>query len=214
MIRLSNTGKMPCKSWSLQARETCPGAMITKGKDKGSLVPACRGCYATTGNYRFPKVKAPRVENRNDWMRDDWVDDMVGAISGDPYFRWFDSGDVYHPLLAEKIEQIVSRTPNTRHWLPTRSYKFPRLKKVLDRLNKKCDNIVVRYSSDAVDGTYKKGLHRSTIVPEGTPLNGVHLCPANKQGGKCGPCRACWDNKVEVVAYIAHGKQMEKVINE
>ncbi len=138
---------------------------------------------------------------------------MATTIGDDPYFRWFDSGDVYHPELAKKLEEVVLLTPNTKHWLPTRSYKIPRIKKVLDRMAKKCDNIVVRYSSDNVDGTFKRGLHRSTIVPEGMRPKGVHLCPANKQDGKCGPCRACWDKKTEVVAYIAHTRQMEKVIN-
>ena len=49
MLKLSKASKMPCRSWSLQALDTCPGS-----RDKsGELVPACSGCYATDGNYRF-----------------------------------------------------------------------------------------------------------------------------------------------------------------
>ena len=79
MIKLSKAGKMPCRSWSLQALTTCPGS---KGGD-GELVDACKGCYATTGNYRFPNVKAPREHNQEDWQRDSWVDDMVAELDND-----------------------------------------------------------------------------------------------------------------------------------
>jgi hypothetical protein len=74
MIKLSKTSKLDgILSWSLQALDTCPGS-----KDSlGELVPACQGCYATTGNYRFANVKKPREFNREDWKRDDWVEDMV-----------------------------------------------------------------------------------------------------------------------------------------
>ena len=89
MIKLSKPSKMPCLSWSLQALDTCPGSK----KLDGSLVDACKGCYATTGNYRFPNVKAPREHNREDWKRAAWVDDMVSALDNSRYFRWFDSGD-------------------------------------------------------------------------------------------------------------------------
>ena len=50
MIKLSKASKMPCRSWSLQAIDTCPASI---GSD-GELVDACKGCYATTGNYNFP----------------------------------------------------------------------------------------------------------------------------------------------------------------
>ena len=32
MIRLSKASKMPCRSWSLQALETCPGARKSNGE--------------------------------------------------------------------------------------------------------------------------------------------------------------------------------------
>ena len=91
MIRLSKAGKMPCRSWSLQAVDTCPGAR----KSNGELVDACDGCYARTGNYNYPNVKAPRIHNREDWKRKEWVSEMGEEIdSNDRYFRWFDSGDI------------------------------------------------------------------------------------------------------------------------
>jgi hypothetical protein len=74
--KFSKPSKMPCRSWSLQALETCPAS---KDSD-GELVPACKGCYATSGNYRFPNVKAPREHNKEDWQAPDWVDVMVSEL--------------------------------------------------------------------------------------------------------------------------------------
>ena len=115
-IKLSKAGKMPCRSWSLQALTTCAGSV----GDDGTLVPACVGCYATTGNYRFPNVKQPREHNQRDWKRDSWVDDMVAELDNDRYFRWFDSGDVYSIKLARKILEVMKRTPWTKHWFNSR----------------------------------------------------------------------------------------------
>ncbi len=53
-VKLSVTSKLDgIRSWSLQALETCPGSLGSNGE----LVDACRGCYATQGNYRYPNVK-------------------------------------------------------------------------------------------------------------------------------------------------------------
>jgi len=46
----------------------------------------------------------------------------------------------------------------------------------------------------------------ATVVP-----TGVTLCHAPTNGGKCGPCRACWDKTVPVVAYVAHQKAIKKL---
>ena len=111
MIKLSKASKMPCRSWSLQALVTCPAS-----KDKnGELVPACKGCYATTGNYNFPNVKAPRQHNQEDWKREEWVSDFIAELDNDRYFRWFDSGDMYNIKLAEKMLAIMEATPWVKH---------------------------------------------------------------------------------------------------
>jgi hypothetical protein len=99
MIKLSKTSKLDgILSWSLQAIDTCPGSI----ESPGVLVDACKGCYATTGNYNYPNVKAPRIHNREDWQRLEWVDDMVQALASSRYFRWLDSGDLYTVALAER----------------------------------------------------------------------------------------------------------------
>jgi hypothetical protein len=208
MIRLSRTSKLDnILSWSLQALETCPGSI---GSD-GALVAACSGCYATTGNYVFDNVKAPRLENRDDWQRDAWVSDMVSALDSQRYFRWFDSGDMYSIDLAEKMLQVMTLTPWVKHWLPTRMAKFAKFADVIARMQA-LPNVVVRFSSDSVDGVYN-ARHGSVIIPDAASApDGVSVCHAYAHDGKCSGCRACYDKSIPVIAYPAHGKKMAKVI--
>lgn len=207
MIKLSKTSKLDgILSWSLQALDTCPGSR----SDDGGLVPACQGCYATTGNYRFANVKKPREFNREDWHRDNWVNDMVQALDSSRYFRWFDSGDMYDIRLAEKILQVMALTPHCKHWLPTRMHKFSKFKTVIDHMQD-LPNVVVRFSSDSVTGEVIEGLNTSTIFSDTVPANAFE-CKAYQHEGKCNGCRACYDKNVSVIAYKAHGVKMAKVI--
>jgi hypothetical protein len=209
MIKISKTSKLDgILSWSLQAVDTCPGAI----ESPGVLVDACKGCYATTGNYNYPNVKAPRLSNREDWQRLDWVDDMVKALDSSRYFRWFDSGDVFSLGLAEKIHEVMVRTPWCKHWLPTRMHKFPKFKQVLQAMQA-LENVSVRFSSDSVTGQFIPGLHGSVIIPTSADVTDkMTLCKAYENEGKCSGCRACWNKSVEVIAYPAHGLKMNKVI--
>lgn len=209
--KISITSKLDgIRSWSLQAIETCPGSI----ESPGVLVDACKGCYATTGNYNYPNVKAPRAHNKADWQRIDWVDDMVKELDSDRYFRWFDSGDIYTLALAEKILEVMQRTPWVNHWLPTRMHKFPKFRHVLEQMQA-LPNVSVRFSSDSVIGEYIPGLHGSVIGPDVESFQdqpGVSLCRAYENLGKCSGCRACWDKSVPVIAYPAHGQKMAKII--
>lgn len=208
MIRISKTSKLDgILSWSLQAIETCPASI---GAD-GALVAACSGCYATTGNYNYPNVKAPRLENKEDWKRDAWVGDMVKALDSSRYFRWFDSGDMYSLGLAEKMLEVMKATPWCKHWLPTRMAKFSKFADVLARMQA-LDNVMVRFSSDSVSGEFDSR-HGSVIIesPEALP-EGATLCEAYDNDGKCNGCRACYSKDVPLIAYPAHGRKMAKVI--
>jgi hypothetical protein len=209
MNKLSKTSKLDnILSWSLQAIETCPGSV---GAD-GALVAACSGCYATTGCYNFKGTKAVRADNKAAWQEAGWVGTMTNALAKQRFFRWFDSGDMYSLQLAEKMLEVMVATPNTKHWLPTRMHKFPKFQAIIAKMAA-LDNVMVRPSSDAVDGSYTKGVHGSTIIPEGMPVPaGVKACTAPTTGGKCNGCRACYDKSVPVVGYIAHGRKMAKVI--
>jgi hypothetical protein len=207
MIKLSKTSKLDgIMSWSLQAIDTCPGS----SDGNGGLVPACQGCYATTGNYRFANVKKPREFNREDWKRDSWVSDMVQALDSSRYFRWFDSGDMYDLGLAIKILAVMELTPHCKHWLPTRMHKFIKFQHTIDAMMA-LPNVVVRLSSDSVNGDIIKGQTTSTIFSDIVPAGAVE-CKAYQHEGKCNGCRACYNKDVKVIAYKAHGIKMAKVI--
>ena len=113
MIKLSKASKMPAKSWSLQARKTCPGSIDPNTKQP---VAVCAGCYAAEGFYQMPDAIKVREHNREDWKRAEWVDDMVAELKRQKFFRWFDSGDVYHPALAFKIFLVMQKTPHVKHF--------------------------------------------------------------------------------------------------
>ena len=229
--RLSKAGKMPCRSWSLQAIETCPGAR----KSNGELVDACKGCYATTGNYRWPNVKAPRIHNKEDWKREDFVSDMILELDNDRYFRLFDSGDFYQPKLVEKWIEICKASSHCKFWIPTRSHKYPKFHKVLEALDS-LPNVKVRYSSDSIVGEYTPGLHGSTIMPDGHKNSNITKCYAYRRDrhgkvwereefyklskeekrvlkfGSCGSCRLCWNKDIDVIGYVQHGRKMRSVM--
>ncbi|WP_330926807.1 GP88 family protein [Candidatus Sororendozoicomonas aggregata] len=209
MIHLSRVSKLDgIRSWSMTAGVTCPGSR----NFDGSLVDACAGCYAKGGNYRFSNARQPREENQKDWKRSDWVADMVRELDNDRYFRWFDSGDIYHPELAKKILEIVRLTPWAKHWIPTRSHKLPKLRLILEKIAEE-PNASVRYSSDSVTGEYGY-IHGSTIVPtKDIDDANLTICEAYaNNGGRCNGCRKCWDKSIKVIAYIAHGRSMRAVL--
>jgi len=209
MIKLSKTSKLDgILSWSLQAIDTCPGS-VAKG---GGLVDACKGCYATTGFYQFAPAKNARAFNREDWERDTWVNEMVLSLDSSRYFRWFDSGDMYSIDLANKILAVMKATPWCKHWMPTRMHKFPKFAKVIAKMQT-LPNVVVRFSSDSVQGQLVDGVTTSTIFSEESQLpENATICRAYEHEGKCNGCRSCYDKSVNVIAYKSHGVKMAKVI--
>lgn len=207
MIKLSKTSKLGTKSWSLQALDTCPGSI---GED-GNLEKVCAGCYATTGFYVFGAAKDLRAHNKIDWKRDDWVADMVVALKKETHFRWYDSGDMYDLNLAKKMYQVMQQTPNTRHWVPTRMGKFIKFAAILNDMQS-LPNVMVRFSSSEVDGSYTKGVHGSCVIPTADTVTDTFICNAPAQGGKCLDCRACYDKSIPVISYIGHGRKIAKII--
>ena len=108
----------------------------------------------------------------------------------------------------------MRRTPNTQHWLPTRSHKIPKIKFWLTKM-RRLPNVAVRYSSDKID-QFNKRVHGSVVATEKWLLPWHHrdvtICEAYTRGGKCGDCRACWDKSIKTIAYPAHGATMLKKI--
>ena len=187
---LSAPNKMPGPSINLPAWNCITGLKLQAVKNS-----VCAGCYAMKGRYRFPNVRKA-MDRRLTALQDPrWVDAMVTLVKGQPWFRWHDSGDIQSPEHLKNIFEVCNRTPETRHWMPTREVKFLKLMDP-DVVPK---NLIIRISSHMIDqGPVKHWPWTSTVVTSGK------TCPAAEQGNKCKECRACWDRSVKNVAYGKH----------
>lgn len=223
LVKLSSTSKLGTKSWSLQALNTCPASKMPNGE----LVDACKGCYATFGQYNYPSAQSIREFNLWAWQQDNFIDEFVKALEGVSHFRWFDSGDMYSHALAVKMWHIMERTPNTKHWLPTRMHKFKKFHSVLNAMGE-LENVCVRLSSDSIMGELvdvpitlnidtSSTIITSDFIEGHVKVDGLFECLAPKQDGKCLDCRACYDKSINVIGYVGHGRVMKlnqnKLIN-
>jgi len=192
---LSKPGKMPCHAISIPATECITGSKLVKVPDS-----VCHGCYALKGNYRFRNVQDAMQRRLDGIDHQAWVDAMVWLIldANEGYFRWHDSGDVQGLDHLRKIIEVAKRTPNVKHWIPTREYRIVQTYRKL--YGEFPANIVVRLSAHMVDKDPPSamGLPTSTVVRTG------YTCPAPDQGNKCQDCRACWDPEVPNVSYSLH----------
>ena len=192
MVKLSKTSKMPCKSWSLEARTTCPGSI-----DPATKAPyeVCKSCYAAKGFYLMPNSKASRDYNRQDWKRNEWVSEMVAAIGSAKYFRWFDSGDLQSVEMLDAIVQVCRMTPNVRHWLPTQERDI--LKAYTGEIP---TNLTIRLSASKINGKAPNYANTSGVSQNKADVT----CFARDNGNSCGSCRDCWDSNVQHVVYPLH----------
>lgn len=193
---LSKPSKMPWFGYSLPA-ETCAFGSLLRSK-AGSV---CSKCYALKGRYVFDNVL------RAMWLRlasltdPEWVDAMVSLIdmkykrsrrqSRKGYFRWHDSGDLQGVWHLEKIVEVCRRTPQVKHWLPTREIGM--IREYVNSGGVLPDNLVVRVSAPNInhlpDNLTRLGLPVSTV---GLTDSRVITCEAYTRGGACGDCRICW----------------------
>ena len=186
---LTQTSKMPGKSYSLPAWECKTGSKLRL--IKGSV---CGSCYALKGNYtRYKNIKEAQYVRLKAIKKPAWVAAMVAQMQTSKYFRWHDAGDVQDLRHLLKIFKVCELTPNTKHWMPTREAWIHKY------LHKKPKNLVIRFSSHMIDFPPMKAWPTtSTVVTNGS------TCPSPKQGNKCKDCRACWDPKIKNVAYGKH----------
>ena len=179
---------MPGLSYSLPAWECKTGSKLRKVKNS-----VCSMCYALKGNYtRYKAIKAAQYRRLKAMRGPQWSEAMIAVIKRQKWFRWHDAGDVQDLEHLNKIYEICKATPDTKHWMPTREAW------IKDELNRKPDNLNIRFSPPMIGQENKTWPNSSMVVETGA------TCPAPSQGGKCGDCRACWDPAVKVVSYGKH----------
>lgn len=203
---LSQTSKMPCKSFSTPTLACVTGYKLAQ-------VPGtvCSDCYAQKGFYRaYANTIEPAQHARLDALLNEsaglWEEAMATLIGNDPHFRWFDSGDIPSFSALLRIIWVCALTPNTQHWLVTREYAM--VKQYVKEYPVPV-NVTVRLSAAYPDMPLR--LERALRQPGITTANVHHKraqmgheCPAPKQGNQCGACRACWDRTVPAVSYKEH----------
>ena len=191
---LSTPRKMPGWSYGLPAAECKTGSMLRKVPNS-----VCSKCYAFKGNYAWPKVKSVQYRRLEAIGHPRWTEAMIFLLHtlDCAHFRWHDSGDIQHPRHLENIVAVAQACPHIRFWLPTREKIF--VYSHLKRHGAFPENLVVRLSAAMIDGAPPEGFpHTSTVVTSDAS------CPAPKQDGRCGTCRACWDPKIANVSYLKH----------
>lgn len=204
---LTETKKMPCRSFSLPAGQSCPAMVIGPNA-------ICDKCYALDrGSYAWRTTKHAQAARFN-WVttcmrsaagREEFITSMVTAIgTRRPIFRVHDSGDLFSPVYADCWAEIARRLPSVTFWIPTRTYRFmalPKWARALTALSS-LPNVTLRPSA----------LHFNDAPPTipgfaaGTSASttGAHTCPAHEHGNQCGPCRACFTSPSLPVIYRAH----------
>jgi len=199
---LSQTTKMPCKSYSLPTIACKTGFKMAQ--IKGSI---CSTCYANKGNYKMyanniEPAQHARLDSINDPL---WVDAIVTSIGSDAYFRWHDSGDLQSLEHLEKIATVAQLTPKTRHWLPTREYSI--VKSFIEKHGALPKNLMVRLSAMYVDKPV--AIPASLKNVKNVTASNVHTskpigkqCAAPSQNGECRDCRACWTS--QTISYSIH----------
>lgn len=198
---LSKPSKMPGFAYSIPAQACGVGSRLRNVK--GSI---CSKCYALKGRYVFSNVKNALARRLASLVHSEWVQAMAFQINQAAVnvFRWHDSGDVQNLEHLERIVEVCRLTPDVRHWLPTREYAIVTAYK--EKHGAFPDNLNVRLSAYMVDGPLPEG----AAARLGVTMSGVTSdpqkvsCPAYKQGGVCGSCRACWDKNQAVIFYPRH----------
>lgn len=202
---LSSTSKMNgTLSWSTQAGTGCRWADISENS-------VCSYCYARNQHYRRPSVKRVRQHNTKDVFEPDWVDRMVETISRrskHPFFRWFDSGDIRSVREARLIYRVMEGTPAIMHFLPTKSWRHPPIRRVLEKMNR-LRNARCRYSSLYLDRR-TIGRYQCLVYTDPKRVKGIFFCPAYKRKGdpRCEGCDACWKD-VKVIGFPLHGRRAD-----
>lgn len=214
---LGKPSKLPGYSYGLSAHLCKTGSKLRKVP--GSV---CSTCYAHNDFYatwtpvalgharRFMSLQHPR-----------WCDAMVRLIRHycvppQDFFRWHDSGDLQGAWHLARIVEVCERTPDVKHWIPTREYGF--VIEYLDGGGTTPSNLVVRLSAHTIDAEPEipirlVGYPTSTVSSIPADLSGVRIvegkgaveCRAvEARDNHCGPCRACWEPRVVNVNYPQH----------
>jgi len=206
-------GKMPGTTFAVDSF-----ACITGGKLRNVEGSVCSKCYSIKLQQMRPSVDVGYKRNLAKWMAcqrlgkggiEMWISSMVFQIlrANVDEHRWFDGGDAQSVEMIEAIAEVARRTPDVKHWFPTKEYTI--YTEYL-KTNTEPDNLTIRVSAAMIDGKPSKAFHNTSTVHKNSEPTGfecdayTRLSPISGRPGYCGPCRACWDKDVPNVSYPKH----------
>ena len=195
---LSDPSKMPCWGYSLPASECKTGSKIAAANPNS----ICGKCYAKKYRYMWKPIQKAMRNRLKSLYQPHWSEAMVFVMRGWKYFRWHDSGDIQSVRHLRNIVRVCRKTPDTKHWLPTREYKF-----VADFIasgEKIPDNLTIRLSASQFDGKPPEMMAKQLGVCVSGASKTDFNCPASLQNNACGDCRACWDKSIFNITYKKH----------
>ena len=197
--------------WSVPAVKTCPGSTET-----------CRRvCYATKSRFLLQTVKDRLQWNWDQSQLPNFVDRMVAEVrkKGCLVVRVHAAGDFASAEYAEKWYEIIRRSPRTKFYGYSRSYRVPEIAEVLERMAA-LDNFQLWYSLDADTGlperippgvrlcylqSDQEGPESAELIfrvrklrkEKATRVGLSVICPSETPRGRaldtnCGNCRRCW----------------------
>lgn len=169
---------------------------------KGSV---CNSCYALKGRYLLGNVQDAMEFRYQSLSHPQWVEAITFLIgrTGNPYFRWHDSGDLQSVEHLAKIVEVAKNLPQVAFWLPTREYAI--VSEFISAGNSVPDNLTIRLSALMIDGPAPVAMaQRLGLVVSGVSKEKSFTCPAPNQGNFCNFCRACWQKETFSVNYKRH----------
>ena len=238
-LKFCGVEKIGGATWSLPAVATCP-----------TIDESCADCYALTGFYHANLAaqvgRVMRLEYLQAQIRQDdlgqWVAWMVEALgklrtssqddeNGRRFFRWHDSGDVFHEAYARAILDVCRATPEISHWLPTRAVSL--MERALAETANYPSNLSITVScvrAGRYEARQKASVRAIQVMhpeakvtltytdpqPRNAPADwgqfewiygpGVAECPVTTSGARerrsCAGCRRCWDQSDTPTVYV------------
>jgi len=230
--------KMPSSTFAISAKHCNVGSKLVKVENS-----TCSKCYALKLQKLRPSVdqgwtnnlfKAVKLINDNPTLWSKMVAFQIERICKKldvKFHRWFDSGDLQSVEMLHAIVLTANRTPQIKHWLPTREAKI--VKDYKAKFGAIPDNLCIRVSATMIDDKPIKGYaNTSTVHKKGSEIFGKEclayrtnidnrvltqiefnefkkLDKPNKAKSKidlghCGSCRACWSKEVSNISYPLH----------
>jgi hypothetical protein len=128
---------------------------------------------------------------------------MISLIynEGQPFFRWFDTGDLQGAWHYDYIVRVAIALPDITFWLPTKESQYVKAERP--------PNLIVRITSTMInDGPIPGHSHTASVekaskeqwAKKVSTVDNVY-CTSELRDGKCGTCRACWHFDVKHITY-------------